>query len=238
MKKIILLLSFVISLSACSSLELQEATSSEKETQRILALGLTHEENLAEAKKLSDSHMVTVVSLQLTNAHDDKIQAEIDSIESNKIANNVFISSDGLNFIGPKVSKSETSIINTNPDQINYHIKGSKNLSTGKLDHQLQLLLVHNSDKKRNFITATLCDQWGRCDGDSLEINNISATPSNCSSYSCDYQEIVELDLADSFLRDNINKSITIQFNSTKKRSSTKVKVSKVYLMGYLKVAQ
>ena len=165
MKKFILLLSVLIGLSACSSLELEAVNTSEQETQRILALGLSHEENLAEASKLNDSHMVTVVSLQLTNAHDYKIQAEIDIIESKEIANNVIVSSDGFNFFVPEVSKSEASIINTNPYLINYHIKGSKNLTTGILNHQLQLSLVHNSNKKRNYISANLCYRWGRCDG-------------------------------------------------------------------------
>ena len=236
MKNFILLLSVVIGLSACSSLELEAVNTSEQETQRILALGLSHEENLAEASKLNDSHMVTVVSLQLTNAHDEKIQAEIDIIESKEIANNVIVSSDGLNFIGPEVSKSEASILNTNPDLINYHIKGSKNLTTGILNHQLQFSLVHNSNKKRNYISANLCDRWGRCDGESLEIHNISAIASNCTSSNCEFNEIVELDLSDSFLRDYVKKGFTFRFNANK--SSSKVKVSKAYLAGYLNVAQ
>ena len=78
MKKFVLLLSVLIGLSACSSLDLEAVNSSEQETQRILALGLSHEENLAEASKLNDPHLVSVVSLQLTNAHDDKIQSEVD----------------------------------------------------------------------------------------------------------------------------------------------------------------
>ena len=236
MKKFILLLSVVIGLSACSSLELEAVNTSEQETQRILALGLSHEENLSEASKLNDSHMVTVVSLQLTNAHDEKIQAEIDIIESKEIANNVIVSSDGFNFIGPEVSKSEASILNTNPDLINYHIKGSKNLTTGILNHQLQLSLTHNSNKKRNYISANLCDRWGRCDGESLEIHNISAIASNCSSSNCEFNEIVELDLSDDFLKDYVKKGFTFRFNANK--SSIKVKVSKAYLAGYLKVAQ
>ncbi len=235
MKKIILLLSILIGLSACSSLDLQAVNSSEEETQRILALGLSYEENLIEASKLNDPHMVTVVSLQLTNAQDNKIQAEIDAINSEKIANSVIVSSNGLNFIGPKISKSQTSILNTNPDLIDFYINGSKNLTTDIVSHKLQLSLVHRSDKKRNYISANLCDQWGRCDGESIEINNISEIPSNCSSSSCDYNETVELDLTDDFLRDNIKKGFTMRFNS--KKNSTKVKVSKAYLMGYLKVA-
>jgi hypothetical protein len=236
MKNFILLLSVLIGLSACSSLELEAVNTSEQETQRILALGLSHEENLAEASKLNDSHMVTVVSLQLTNAHDDKIQAEIDLIESKEITNNVIVSSDGFNFIGPEVSKSETSIININPDLINYHIEGSKNLSSGLVSHKLKLSVVHTSDKKRSFISANLCDQWNRCEGENFEINNVSALASNCSSFNCEYNEIVELDLSDDFLRNHVKKGFTFRFNANK--TSSKVKVSKVYLAGYLKVAQ
>ena len=199
MKKFILLLSVLIGLSSCSSLELQALTSSEEETQRILALGLSYEENLIEASKLSDPHMVTVVSLQLANANDDKIQSEIDLIESESIASNVEVSANGLS-------------------------------------HRLQLSLIHNADQKRSFISANLCDRWGRCEGETFEINNISVLASNCSSSNCEYNEIVELDLSDDFLRDHVNKGFTFRFNATK--SSSKVKVSKVYLVGYLKVAQ
>ena len=139
MKKFVLLLSVLIGLSACSSLDLEAVNSSEQETQRILALGLSHEENLAEASKLNDPHLVTVVSLQLTNAHDDKIQSEVDLIESARIASNVVVLANGSNYVGPKISKSNTSILNINPDLINYHIEGSKNLSSALVSHKLKL---------------------------------------------------------------------------------------------------
>ena len=236
MKKFVLLLSVLIGLSACSSLDLEAVNSSEQETQRILALGLSHEENLAEASKLNDPHLVTVVSLQLTNAHDDKIQSEVDQIESARIASNVVVLANGSNYVGPKISKSNTSILNINPDLINYHIEGSKNLSSGLVSHKLNLSLVHTSDKKRSFISANLCDQWNRCEGETFEINNVSALASNCSSSNCEYNEIVELDLSDDFLRDHVNKGFIFRFNANK--GSSKVEVSKVYLAGYLKVAQ
>ena len=84
---LIFLISFGI--VGCSSLELGDAISSEQYTQRILDLGLSHEENLAEAKKLNTPHLISVVSLQLTNARDEKIQNEIDLIESEKFADQV-----------------------------------------------------------------------------------------------------------------------------------------------------
>ena len=236
MKKLALLLSILIGLSACSSIELQAVTTSEEETQRILALGLSYEENLIEASKFSDPHMVKVVSLQLTNAKDEKIQYEIDLLESEKIANNVILSLSGTNFSGPIISKSESTVLNMNPDLLNYNLEGLKNLTSGIVNHKLQLSLIYNSDKKRNYISANLCDKWSRCDDNSIEINNISTNASNCSSSSCDYKEIVEVNLSDEFLRNYIKKGFTIRINS--KKNSNKVIISRVYLMGYLQVAQ
>lgn len=236
MKKLVLLLSILIGLSACSSIELQAVTTSEEETQRILALGLSYEENLIEASKFSDPHMVKVVSLQLTNAKDEKIQYEIDLLESEKIANNVILSLSGTNFSGPIISKSESTILNMNPDLLNYNLEGLKNLTSGIVNHKLQLSLIYNSDKKRNYISANLCDKWSRCDDNSIEINNISTNASNCSSSSCDYKEIVEINLSDEFLRNYIKKGFTIRINS--KKNSNKVIISRAYLMGYLQVAQ
>ena len=74
MKKLILILSLSIALFGCSSIELEAMSTSAEETQRILDMGLTHEENLLEAKKLKSSHLISVVTLQLNNAKDDKIQ--------------------------------------------------------------------------------------------------------------------------------------------------------------------
>ncbi|MBT4951008.1 MAG: hypothetical protein HON34_04320 [Pelagibacteraceae bacterium] len=236
MKKLVLLLSILIGLSACSSLELQTVTTSEEETQRILALGLSYEENLIEASKFSDPHMVKVVSLQLTNAKDEKIQYEIDLLESEKVANNVILSLSGTNFSGPIISKSESTVLNMNPDLLNYNLEGLKNLTSGIVNHKLQLSLIYNSNKKRNYISANLCDKWSRCDDNSIEINNISTNASNCSSSSCDYKEIVEINLSDEFLRNYIKKGFTIRINS--KKNSNKVIISRAYLMGYLQVAQ
>ena len=79
MKKTLIYLLLSIGLIGCSSLELGDALSSEDYTQRILDLGLSHEENLIEANKLKTPHLISVVSLQLTNARDDKIQYQKDS---------------------------------------------------------------------------------------------------------------------------------------------------------------
>ena len=108
-----------------SSLELDDAMSSEDETQRILALGLTHEENLKEASKLKIPHLITVVSLQLTNARDEKIQNEIDLIESEKFSDKVMVS--GFRFIGSEISESiKTGVLETDSDLLNYFLEGVK----------------------------------------------------------------------------------------------------------------
>ena len=96
MKFLLFFFSFVFILSGCSSLELEAVPSSEQETQRILALGLSHEENLIEASKLDTPHMVAVVTLQLRNAREEKIQAEIDLVDSNKYADKVIILEEGV----------------------------------------------------------------------------------------------------------------------------------------------
>ena len=110
MKKLLPILFFSISLFGCSSLELEAISSSEEETQRILALGLSHEENLLEASKLSSSHMVSVVTLQLNNAREEKIQNEIDFVESEKFAEMVSIS-EGSPWIISTMSEGKESYI-------------------------------------------------------------------------------------------------------------------------------
>ena len=80
--------------------------SSEQYTQKILSLGLSHEENLIEASKLGTPHLVSVVSLQLTNARDEKIQHDMDLIESKKIEDYVNVSNNGLRFTGPEKTES------------------------------------------------------------------------------------------------------------------------------------
>ena len=92
MKKYFLLTLISFALYGCSSIELEAVSTSAEETQRILAMGLSHEENLIEAKKLKSDLMISVVTLQLTNAKDEKIQAEIDKVESNKFSDLVNVS--------------------------------------------------------------------------------------------------------------------------------------------------
>ena len=106
MKKYFLLTLVSFALYSCSSIELEAVSTSAEETQRILEMGLSHEDNLIEAKKLKSSHMTSVVILQLTNARDEKIQAEKDQVEATKFADLVNVFDDDSSFIGSQVSES------------------------------------------------------------------------------------------------------------------------------------
>jgi hypothetical protein len=242
--KIFPLLLLIFGLIGCSSLELGDALSSEEYTKKILDLGLSHEENLVEASKLKTPHLISVVSLQLTNARDDKIQYEIDLIESDKFAALVNISENGLIVVGSEITDSiQTGVLTEDLDIYRYYLEGSMDPSTNVFEHKLHIIISHNSKNKRNYYSANVCDKWGRCedikeDGTSnkLELKAISSDAANCSSYNCIYSEIVEIKLSNGFLKDAIEKGFAISLISKKK--SHKINLSKAYLMGYIKSTQ
>ena len=237
MKFLFVIFSIVFILSGCSSLELEAVPSSEQETQRILALGLTHEENLIEAKKLGTPHMIAVVSLQLKNAREEKIQAEIDLVDSNKYADKVIILEEGVKFISPEISENvKNGVLDTDIDKVSYSIEGTRDINSNLMSHQLNLSLTYNSKNQRNYNSVKFCDKWNNCDELTQKINVISVNASNCKNNSCVYKEIISLELTDSFLRDSIKKGFSMRLMSKKKTNS--IKIPKAYLMGYLKVAK
>ncbi len=69
-----------------------------------------------------------------------------------------------------------------------------------------------------------------------MDVTLISLKASGCSSFDCDYNEIVEFDLSESFLKENMAKGFSIDFNS-KASISNKITIPSSYLKGYLKVA-
>jgi hypothetical protein len=236
MKKLILILTISTVLFGCSSLELEAVSSSEEETQRILSLELSHKDNLIEANKLKSDHMISVVTLQLINARDEKIQAQINLIESEKIAEEVIISDSGMRFTGPEIVDRVSNILSTKPLIQNYYLQGLKSSSIKNIAHTLNVTLSYSSKKRRDYSTANICDEWGRCDTPFPEIRNLSSNFVNCTTLGCDYIEVVELDMSDEFLRGSLKKGITI--NLISKSDDNKIKLSTAYLMGYLKVAK
>lgn len=240
MKKILTLILLSFGLIGCSNIQLEAVSTSAEETQRILALGLTHEENLIEASKIKDNHKAKIVKLQLMNANDEKIQAEIDLIESTKYANSVVVSQNNLNFTGPDIVKIiKKGVLMTDIDTQTIRLKGSKN-SNGELEHTLVVKIEHFSSNTRDYKSANLCDVWGRCDGDLVEFNLISSNSSSCTTSACNHVDVMEFTFSDEFLRSKVEGSgftdgLTMKINRS--RFSNKVNVPSAYLTGYLEVA-
>ena len=226
----------LVGLIGCSSIELEAVSSSQEETQRILSLGLSHEENLVEAKKLGSDHMIAVVTLQLVNARDDKIQYQKDLIESEKISEAVIVSADGLSFTGPEVLNTITDILNTSSVSQNYFLEGLKNSNDGVIKHKIHIAYSYNAKKSRGYSAVNLCDEYGRCETLMQAIDVSSVDFSNCSNTKCDYTEFFELEISDKFLRDSLRTGI--RMNLISKNNTDKLDLSVAYLMGYLKVVK
>ena len=237
MKKLLLISLLSFGLIGCSSIELEPVSSSADETQRILSLGLTHEENLIEAAKLKSFHTISVVTGQLNKVRDEKIQAEVELTESKKFADMVIVSDNNSNFIGPKISESiKKGILIGDIELQDYHLSGIKDQNGGFLKHQLNLSITYTSDSRRNYFSANLCDAWNSCDLDQSEIILGSEIVSGCNATSCKYKQIMTLDLHDDFLKNNMENGFTMRFNS--KKATNKVTISSAYIKGYLKIAK
>ncbi len=236
MKNFLFLFSFVFFLASCSSIEIDPATSSEDEAQKILALGLSHEESLRMASKLDSPHLVKIVTLKLNNAREEKIQAVIDAEKSQEFAAKVKVSEDGNEFVSMEISESlKAGILDTDVDLLYYYFESNKDLSNGHINHRLNLSLVYNSNKSRDYHSVSFCDKWNNCD-EKIEQNATSINVSNCKNTTCDYKEVFNIDLKDDFLRNTINEGFSMRLISDKKTIS--IKIPKAFLVGYLKVAQ
>jgi len=238
MKKILQILLLSIGLTGCSSLVLEPVSSSQDETQRILALGLTHSENLIEARKLNDNHTVSVVTGQLMKAEDDKNKAVLDAVNISKYAESVKVSNGDseVKFEGLQISESKRVGLLDEFDYQDYFLKGLKDKNSGLIQHQLYLKLTYTWKQRKNYSSASFCDKWQGCENkENVGISLISSSASNCSPSSCDYTEIMELNLSDNFLRNNMEDGFSVSFNS--KKSSNKINITSEYIKGYLKVA-
>tara|TARA_B110000003_G_scaffold178186_1_gene177618 strand:- start:847 stop:1560 length:714 start_codon:yes stop_codon:yes gene_type:complete len=235
MTKIFTILLITLISIGCSSLKLESVSSSEEITEQILDLGLSHEENIVEAGKLKNPSLIKAVNLLLMKARDEKVIADADFKEATKVSDMVKMSDSGLDFIGPKVTNvSKTGILDTDLEHQDFYLISSKDSDSGLISHKLNLSIKHNSIKKRDYLSATLCDKWNNCNNEDEMIEVISARATNCSGTTCDFIETIELDLSDNFLKSQMNTGLMLRFNAKKKAS--KVKVSKGYLMGYLTV--
>ena len=232
MKKLILLLVLSLGLIGCASLNslesLELSTSpAEAETKKILALGLTHTENLSEARKLTDPTLVSAVVQELKTRNDNAL---IEAEKVDKYAEKVKVSDSNTKFIGSEISNSKMRGVLSNYDFQDYFLQGS--INNGLIQHQLHLSIKYTSNNWRNYNSASFSDE------NQVDITLISSSASalNCSGSNCDYTEVMELNLSDDFLRSNMEKGFSIGFNSTKVTNN--ITIPSDYIKGYLKVAK
>jgi hypothetical protein len=246
MKKILLILLLSFGLIGCSSikvpsinlslLELSTSSPSELQTEKILALGLTHDQNLVEARKIADSNIAAEVVKKLNKRILDAENNQIDIENASKYAEMVKVSDNNLKFVGPKISDTKSRNMVGKAENLDYYLLGVKD-NNGSIQHKINFSITYTSDERRNYSSASYCDRWEGCDEESLlDIALISLKATGCSSFECDYNEIMELDLSDDFLRENMEKGFSINFNS-KSSISNKITISSSYIKGYLKVA-
>ena len=228
MKKLLLLLLLSLGFIGCSlnSLESLEFSTSpaEAETKKILALGLTHAENLSEARKLTDPTLVSAVVQELKTRNDNAL---IEAEKVDKYAEKVKVLDSNTKFIGSEISNSKMRGILSNYDFQDYFLQGS--INNGLIQHQLHLSIKYNSEKWRNYYSASFSKE------NQVDINLISSSAVGCSGSSCDYTEVMELNLSDDFLRNNMETGFSIDFNS--KKGTNKITIPSDYIKGYLKVA-
>ena len=232
MKKLLQILLLSLGLIGCAPLESLEslefsANPAEAETKKILALGLTHTENLSEARKLTDPTLVSEVVQELKTRNDNAL---IEAEKVAKYAEKVKVSDSNSKFIGSTISNSKMRGVLSNYDFQDYFLQGS--INNGLIQHQLHLSIKYNSDKWRDYDSASFSDE------SQVDITSISSSSSavNCSGSSCDFTEVMELNLSDDFLRSNMEKGFSIVFNS--KKVTNNITISSNYIKGYLKVAK
>jgi len=238
MKKILQILLISIGLTGCASLVLEPVSSSQDETQRILALGLTHAENLIEASKLNSSHTVAVVTGQLMKAEDDKNKAVLDAVNISKYAESVKVlnGDSEVKFEGFQMSESKRVGMLDEYEYQDYFLKGIKDKKNSLIQHQLYLELKYTWSERKNYSSASFCDKWQGCENEAqVDIALISSNASNCSPSQCDYTEVMELNLTDVFLRSIMDDGFSVNFNS--KKSTNEITIASDYLKGYLKIA-
>ena len=245
MKKILLVLLLSIGLIGCSSvnlpsvnlsaLELSATRPSDVQTEKILALGLSHDQNLVEARKIADPNIASAVTKELNNRI---LEAENNRIELEnvvKYAGMVKVSNNNLKFVGPKISDTKSRNIISKAENLDFFLLGLKD-NNGEIQHKLNFSITYTSSEKRNYSSASYCDKWDGCDSENLmDIALISSKASGCNSYECNYNEIIELNLNDDFLRNNMGEDFSVSFNS--KEANNKITFTSPYLKGYLSVA-
>ena len=229
-----------IGLVGCSSIDYAELSSpvspSNFQIDRILALNLSYEGSIIEANKLMDPVLVSIVVKELKSR---KVKVENAAVEAENITNYaemVNVSNGNLKFVGPKISEIKTRNMIGKPENLDYFLIGLKDLSEGSIQHKINFSITYTADERRDYSSASYCDKWDGCDSENtMDITLISSVASECSSYECNYNEVMELNLSDDFLRSNMEDGLTMTFNS--KKAKNKITLNTFYLQGYLSIA-
>ena len=238
MKKLLIILLLSLGLIGCGSLKSLDSISfsvspAEAETKKILALGLTHTENLSEARKLTDPTLVSEVVQELKTRNDNALIA---AEKVDKYAEKVKVLDGNTKFIGSEISNSKMRGVLSNYDFLDYFLQGS--INNGLIQHQLHLSIKYTSNNWRNYNSASFSDE-NQVD---ITVISSSARALNCSGSNCDYTEVMELNLSDDFLRSNMEKGFSIGFHATNQRNSitvtNNITIPSDYIQGYLKVAK
>ena len=236
MKKILNTLLLSIALAGCTPVEFSTTSPSETKADKILALGLTHDENIAEARKITDPNMASVVVKELNNRVLEANNAQMKLQNISKYAESVEVSDGNSNYKGVVISDSEMRGFMGEYDYGDYFLKGFKDSNNNLIKHQLNFSITYTSDEIRNYNSASFCDKWQGCENEEMvDIILLSSKASDCSYSSCVYNEVMELKLSDDFLRKNMEEGFSVAFNS--KRFSNKAIVTSAYIKGYLLVA-
>ena len=240
MNKLFQILLLSLGLIGCSLIDNAELTSLtspfDAQVNRILALDLSHAENLKEANKLTDPDLAAAVvdELEARKLQAEKAIIEVENIA--KLAEKIKISDSNSKFTGPEISETKKRGL-LNSDYLNYFLHGIRG-NDGLILHKLYFSIKYDSKNRRNYYSASQCDRWRGCtdDGNEMDIALISSNASGCSGVSCSYTETMELKLSDEFLRSNMDTGFSMRFNS--KKETNKTTISSVYIKGYLKVAK
>ncbi|MDC1418264.1 hypothetical protein N8264_04325 [Candidatus Thioglobus sp.] len=239
MKKLIQIFLLSFGLIGCSSIDYAELTSSvspsDTEVNRILALGLTHTENLILARKITNSSVASTVVNELENRKTKTDNENIDAERASNIADLVKISDGNSKFFGPQISKIKKRNMVGKPENFDYFLLGLKD-NNSLIQHTLSFSITHTSEERRDYTSASFCDKWQGCSNDNhVDITVTSVTASDCSSFECNYTEKMELSLSDDFLRSYMKDGLSVSFNS--KAANNKATFSPFYLEGYLSIA-
>tara|TARA_B110000008_G_C16777467_1_gene487161 strand:+ start:84 stop:806 length:723 start_codon:yes stop_codon:yes gene_type:complete len=238
MKNLIQITFFLLTLVGCSSLEITEVKTSETEANKILSMGLSHEENLIMANKVSDPDLILGVISRLKKAETQKNEALLEVETTNKYFEMIQVlgpdESGQTSYIGPSVTgSSNASLFNNQKDSYSYFLSGYK-VKNVSFSHQLQISLEYISKNYRNYSSVYLCDKW-RCDElTKVDLSILSTSANNCDSSSCIFTESFKFDLSDSDLNNSMNSGLFIQLNS--ENDTNKIQISSAYIKAYLKV--